>query len=624
MISMMMLRPTCIYLLALIAPAFAQYSVTVTGARFPEFIETGNTAEIRISAPDARSAAQMSVRLNGAEVSGLRADADAVIIRTAALTDLKAGSNRIQIFPARAAKSPAAELTISTAVAPTIACDQLRGATLAGLDATDKVTIDSAVPAAATQNLPAHCVVRGSANPHDGANGVHFAIGFEVRLPDRWSGRFLFQGGGGNDGAVNNVFGSNTGAPRSPPALARGFAVAATDGGHTGRSAESFGFDQQARIDHAYNAYGKTTLIAKALMRAYYGKDPDRSYVIGCSGGGRQVMMFTQRFPDFYDGAVACAPAMRVSSGATISAAWESKLYRDIAPAGPDGGRILSQAFTNDDLTLVSRAILKSCDELDGATDGAVDNYQSCRFDPRVLQCPGAKDASCLTAAQVSALTAGFAGPHNSAGKKLYSAWPWDPGVSAQGWRQWKLGSSTTSTPNSAFAALMQDALAHEFFTPFTPAFSIFDFDFDRDPARMDAESNLYDTYRDDKLTAFHGRGGKLMFVHGLADPIFSPLDTIDYYNRLAANNGGVPALKNWARAFFVPGMNHCAGGSATDTFDGLAAIIDWVENDRAPERIMATGRSLPGRTRPLCAYPTQAHYSGQGSIEDGANFVCR
>jgi feruloyl esterase len=196
--------------------------------------------------------------------------------------------------------------------------------------------------------------------------------------------------------------------------------------------------------------------------------------------------------------------------------------------------------------------------------------------------------------------------------------------VAAPGWRQWKLGTSTTATPNSAFTLLMQDALAHEFFTPFTPAFSLFDFDFDRDPARMDAESNLYDTYRDDRLTAFQRHGGKLMFVHGLADPIFSPLDTMDYYNRLAANNGGVAAVKNWARAFFVPGMTHCAGGPATDVFDGLAAIIDWVENGHAPDRMIAAGKSFPGRTRPLCAYPTQAHYSGRGSIEDAANFVCR
>ena len=276
------------------------------------------------------------------------------------------------------------------------------------------------------RDLPAHCVVRGSADPHEGANNSHFAIGFEVRLPDRWSGRFLFQGGGGNDGAVANVFGNNTGGQGSPTALARGFAVAATDGGHTARHpAESFGFDPQARIDHAYNAYGKTTLIAKALIRAYYGKNPDRSYVIGCSGGGAPRHDVHAAFPRLFRWRGRMRPRHARSSGATISTAWESKLYRDIAPAGPDGGRILSQAFTNDDLTLLSKAILKTCDELDGATDGAVDNYQACKFDPKTLQCAGAKDATCLgTAAQVSALAAAFAGPHDSAGQKLSAVGP--------------------------------------------------------------------------------------------------------------------------------------------------------------------------------------------------------
>lgn len=509
-------------------------------------------------------------------------------------------------------------------VQPVMKCAALLTVKLAPPAPGDTVTIETAVPAAATQTVPAHCVVRGTANPHDAANGTHFAIGFEVGLPDDWTGRFLFQGGGGNDGPVSNVMGNNTGAPGSPSGLSRGFAVAATDGGHSGRTAESFGFDQQARIDHAFNAYDKTARIAKSLIAAYYGKGPDRSYVIGCSGGGRHAMMFAQRFPNAFDGVVACAPAMKVSSGATISAAWESKLYREIAPAGPNGGKILSQAFANDDLTLLSKAILKSCDALDGAEDGAVDDYQGCKFTPRVLECAGEKQAACLSSAQVNALIAGFGGPKDSKGNALYSAWPWDPGVSSPGWRQWKLGSSQSETPNSAFVGLMQDALAHEFFTPFVPAFSIFDFNFDRDPARMEPESALYDTYRDDKLAAFHGHGGKLIFVHGLADPIFSALDTMDYYKRLAKNNGGIPALQNWARAFFVPGMTHCSGGPATDIFDGLAAIVDWVENGKAPERIVATGRTLPGRSRPLCAYPAQAHYSGKGDIEDAASFVCR
>ena len=238
-----------------------------------------------------------------------------------------------------------------------------------------------------------------------------------------------------------------------------------------------------------------------------------------------------------------------------------------------------------------------------------------------------AKDANCLTSAQVAALERAFAGPRDSSGRALYVGQAWDPGIAAPGWRQWKLGSSQTGTPNAANTTLMAGALAYEFFTPPDPAFAITQFDFDRDPARMEAFSAVYDTYRDATLAEFRKRGGKLLIFHGTADPIFSALESIDYYQRLTRNNGGAESTSTWARLFLVPGMNHCAGGPATDSFDGLAAIVDWVEKGAAPSRIEASARPgttyFPGRTRPLCAYPSYARYDGCGSLEDGANFVC-
>ena len=117
------------------------------------------------------------------------------------------------------------------------------------------------------------------------------------------------------------------------------------------------------------------------------------------------------------------------------------------------------------------------------------------------------------------------------------------------------------------------------------------------------------------------------MIFHGTADPIFSALESIDYYQRLTRNNGGPEATAAWARLFLVPGMNHCAGGPATDSFDGLAAIVNWVEKGAAPSRIDASARpgasSFAGRTRPLCAFPAYARYTGTGSLDEGANFTC-
>jgi hypothetical protein len=506
------------------------------------------------------------------------------------------------------------------------ACAALAGAGLA--DTTLTATYADASVAGTGRGslpaLPAHCIVRGAIGRRTGVDGKTYETRFELRLPTAWSGRFLYQGGGGNDGSVNPAVGRNTGS-FDGVALARGFAVVSTDAGHQGGGPE-FALDPQARLDHAYLSHEKTATSAKTLIERYYGRRPDRSYFLGCSGGGRQGMMFAQRYPGYFDGISVCAPAMSVSSGATIAAAWDTIAFTAAAPPGPDGRPVLSRAFSNADLELVSKAILRACDAVDGAADGMVQRPDQCRFDPAVLRCAGEKTDTCLSAAQVTALTRAFGGPRDSTGRRLYVGQPWDPGIAAPGWRQWKLGTAQGSTPNAINATLMAGALAHQFFTPPDPAFAITSFNFDRDPARMEAFSQEFDTYRDVALAPFKARGGKLLIFHGTADGIFSASESIEYYQRLMAANGG-DAARSWARLFLVPGMNHCAGGMATDSFDGLTALVDWVEKGAAPDRIQASALPgnayFPGRTRPLCPFPSYARYRGTGSIEDAANFAC-
>lgn len=499
----------------------------------------------------------------------------------------------------------------------------------------EKTTLSARYVAAGTRRpggaatgdfLPGHCVVTGSINPRVGVDGKPYAIGFELSLPDDWNGRFLFLGGGGNDGILRDTSLSSSISGGTPSPLGQGFAVVSTDAGHSGTTA-SFGADPQARIDHAYNSYDRTAVTAKSLIAAHYGRKPEHSYFSGCSGGGRQGMMFSQRFPDYFDAITAGAPAMRVSSGATVAAMWNVSRFNAIAPRDEAGARILSKAFSNADLNLVAEAVKSSCDAADGVADGMVNNTRACRFDPAVLQCSGAKAADCLSAEQVDALGQVFAGPRNSEGQALYAGQPWDPGLAAPGWRAWTLGSSTTATPDARYITLMADALANEFFTPPQPGFDPLGFNFDTDPARMAAYSAMYDTYADDRLTAFRQHGGKLLLIHGMSDPIFSANDTVDYYERLAANHGGIARTQEFARAFLVPGMNHCSGGPATDNFDSIQAMVDWVEKGIAPDTIAAralpTQADHPNRTRPLCAYPRFARYKGSGSVEDAGSFVC-
>jgi hypothetical protein len=172
-------------------------------------------------------------------------------------------------------------------------------------------------------------------------------------------------------------------------------------------------------------------------------------------------------------------------------------------------------------------------------------------------------------------------------------------------------------------ATLMQDALQGYFVTPPDRSLTLLSFDFDRDPHRMDAHAWIFNAADDVKLTAFRARGGKLLIVHGLADPIFSAYESVDYIRRVGAEYGERAA--DFARLFLVPGMGHCAGGAATGSFDALGALVDWVEQGPAPQTIMASGTLVfPNRTRPLCPFPQYARYTGSGHPEDGRNFVCR
>lgn len=510
------------------------------------------------------------------------------------------------------------------------------------ITAAETVAADAAVP------VPAHCRVVGKLDERVGVDGKPYAIGFELRLPEAWAGRFLFQGGGGSDGVIRPALGSiGNGQPTN--ALNEGFAVVSTDAGHTAETVPAiggqlFGVDPQARIDYGYNAVQRVGELAKRLIALRYGQRPRHSYFIGCSNGGRQGMVAAERFPELFDGIVAGNPGYNLPRAA-VQHPWDVQSFGAIAPKAADGRPILAQAFSDADLTLLADKVKAQCDGLDGLSDGIIDNLPACRFDPTVLQCSGDKTDVCLSAGQVAALAKVFGGVKNSAGELLYSDWPYDVGVANAGWRAWKLGTSATSTPDARIATLGGGSLPYVFMTPPdevagpTPdqnALAVYDYllayDFDRDAPRIYETSRHYDESSMEfmsakpRLNRFRAQRNKLILYHGASDPVFSLNDTIDYYRHLARHSGGYGRTQSFARLFVVPGMNHCAGGPATDGFDVLTPIVDWVEKGKAPASIVATARAAapwPGRTRPLCPYPQQTRYKGAGSIEEAGSFQC-
>ena len=448
---------------------------------------------------------------------------------------------------------------------------------------------------------------------------------FEIRMPEVWEGRLLFQGGGGLDGILNPALGLKGPAttPDSKSAMHFGYAVISTDGGHQDKNPitpdGSFGSDSEARIDYNYRSTKLVTDVARKVIVQFYGQPIRHSYFQGCSNGGREGLMTAERYPEYFDGVVAGAPAFNLTNAA-IAEAWNTMQLASISPKKPDGSPDLAQSLTEADLKLLVANVLEKCDALDGVKDEMIFDPEACHFDPTVLKCASGQAPSCLSAEKVEAIRKIFDGPHDSSGKALYSQWPYDSGDGAEGWRVWMTGLGPVPSINVLIFPSFFNGLALAG-TP--PPIDIFKFNFDTDPARIDKASAEINATAVD-WSAFKKRGGTLLLYSGVSDPVFSALDLIRYYQQIVQKNGGENNVLGFARLFLVPGMNHCSGGPGLDDFDALAAMQDWVENGKAPGSLLATGKAFPGITRPLCAYPLIAKYGGQGNPHDAASFSCQ
>jgi hypothetical protein len=520
------------------------------------------------------------------------------------------------------------EALASTAVAPDI--------TQATFVAAGQLSF--AGPPPVSVSAPAHCLVQGALAPHVGIDGKNYAIGYELRLPENWNGKFVFQGGGGSDGVLRPAIGVQ--ATGETSALAKGYAIVSTDAGHRDEPGPIgpylFGLDPQARADKGYNHIPVVTAKAEELIRQVYGKPRSRAYFVGCSNGGRQAMAATQRYPRLFDGVVAGAPAYRVPRAA-IEAMAEVQTLASVAPKGADDRPDLGSALSMDELKLVSAKIAEACDAADGLADGMVNNVKACKFNPQALACPAGQAGTCLAPEKARAIDLIFKGARLSSGELLYSEWPYDPGIASPGWTAWKIGSPAKVPPDARNVTLVPGSVAYYFSSPPEKVTDLYQYtlsyDIDRGVKATEAivppfteSGGSAEAAASTDIDAFKQHGGKMIFYHGMADPIFSANDTVAYVDALAKRFGG---SDDFTRLYLVPGMNHCVGGPATDQFDALSALDDWVDKGQAPQGLIARARNIagvpwPGRTRPLCPYPAYAQYSGSGSSEDAANFICK
>ncbi|MEP7007241.1 MAG: tannase/feruloyl esterase family alpha/beta hydrolase, partial [Sphingomonas bacterium] len=331
-----------------------------------------------------------------------------------------------------------------------------------------------------------------------------------------------------------------------------------------------------------------------------YGKPVTHSYMTGCSTGGREGMLASQRYPELFDGIIVGAPAMRTGDS-NLALEYTTVLFNQSAPKGKDGKPVLTQLISAADRKTILDGLLAQCDALDGLKDGMIEAVSQCRFDPKRLQCKRGKQDGCLIAGQVNAMIEGFKGPRDKAGYAIYAPVPYDTGIVST-----PIGYLPTGAPGP--------------FGPPTQATSI-DLDARIHALRDNAEQRLTDTNYWTNLSTYLGRGGKMIFYHGVSDFWFSAFATWDYYERDAKENGA--AFTDASRFYMVPGMLHCGGGNSFDQFDMLTPLVEWVEKGEAPEAITAGRRAPDPAERPLCPYPGYAVYKG-GDEKLARSFACK
>ncbi len=485
------------------------------------------------------------------------------------------------------AVAPAVRPVEAAADNPQMSCAQLTTLKLPDV----KITAAAPVAAASSGAIRAgHCKV-------DGVIGTE--IKFSMLLPETWNQKFMMGGGGGFVGSVQNM---------AIGSVNDGFATIGTDTGHTGGATDATwalnNVERRANFGHV--AVHRVAEVGKAIVRSHYGADARRSYFSGCSNGGRQGMMEAQRYPDDFDGIVSIAPAMDFTGIA-------AQFMKDIQTLFPDPKSPMTSVLPAETMKMVGAKVLEACDAKDGVKDGVLEDPRQCTLDINSLPLPDAQKA---------ALKKIYAPTKNKDGE-IFSGQPLGGEADGAGWALWISGG--TPIPGLNNQPSLRFAFGTEFFKYFVFNDPSFDYShYDLSTWKKDTELTAsYLNATDPNLDAFKAKGHRLIMAHGWADAGLSALATVKYYEQVQARDASV---RDYNRLFMMPGVLHCSGGAGPDNVDWTSAIVDWVENGKAPERIIASKMSqgATARTRPLCPYPQHSTYKGSGSTDEAANFTCR
>jgi feruloyl esterase len=263
-------------------------------------------------------------------------------------------------------------------------------------------------------------------------------------------------------------------------------------------------------------------------------------------------------------------------------------------------------------LDLVNKAVLNACDARDGVADGVLNDPLKCSFDVAALQCKAgaASTDNCLTLPQVAAMKRVYEPAKTKSGQVVF------PGKvlgAESGFNAYLGGQNAPGISVGSFQVAYNNA-----------SWDWRTFDIERDLPLVDERVGAIVNAVNPDLSKFKARGGKLLMYHGWNDTAISPGNAIDYYTSVQKKMGG--KQDDFIRLFMAPGMNHCGGGPGPNVVNWMAALERWRENGTAPDRIDAArlGNNRIEVSRPLCAYPQVAVYSGKGTTNDAGNFSCK
>jgi hypothetical protein len=496
----------------------------------------------------------------------------------------------------------------------TARCDALKGRPID--DGLAEITGAKVVPAAPP--APQYCLVTADFNDS--------SLKFNVWLPmENWNGKLAYLGGGGFDGIILQP---SFGAFGSKALFDEHYAIVMSNGGYDAMSQDDlqhgrvdqakyfraeFAYDAKKLADFTFQSVHRTLPRGKDVIRAFYGSDPKKSYFQGCSMGGHEAMMESQRYPKDFDGIVAGAPAGNIVGLMTQ--------FNRIATAVRSSAGLLSPAQRS----LLAKAVLAECDALDGLADGVISNPRACRFEASSLRCAAGTVAgdSCLSDAQIDTvkrITTAFA---TSDGKIFHSGFNFggedlDKGWGEYIWPQDKSGGASTQ-------AHFSDGFVRSFITR-DPKFDTSHWNPNDWLPELDLINAMFEAF-DPDLSGMLAHGAKLVMWNGALDTSVSARDSGRYYDQVVATLGQKKA-DTALELFIEPGVGHCGGGPGPDQLDWFKVMTDWVEKGVAPSRqnLVLTKNEAPGKAklqRPLCKYPSYPAYRGKGDTNDASSFDC-